>query len=287
MPTTVAMATGVPSAAQRSRVSRTSLTALSATVPLRLCLETCRGSARSRRRRSPPRARSAPSPARPPRSYRRPGRRPRRQPESAPSPRVWRQATSSARMATAISSCDDGPEVEPGRRADAQHGLLVEPAGAQLGEDGRGALRARHEPDVAGARAERGGKELLVAVAHGRDDDGVRPFDAVVADPPADGARERRRACARPGSRPRSRGVERELLARSAPRRPPPRRSRPPCGRAAARGRRARGAPRGRRSARSRRRRSSRVTRPSGVTSARSPRRAEAGRTTLTTVASA
>ncbi len=80
------------------------------------------------------------------------------------------------------------PEIEPRRRADAQDGLVVETRVAQRGQHRRGALRARHEPDVAGFGAEGVRERALVAVTHRRDDHGVRACDAVRLDAPADDA---------------------------------------------------------------------------------------------------
>ena len=174
------------------------------------------------------------------------------------SPRVCRQATSSARMATAISSCDDGPRSSPA-------GARTRRTDSSSEAAGRAARRARWWPAGRSPRGrrsrrrpERGREELLVAVAHRRDDDGVRALDAVVADAPADGARElgeRARRGALPHDRQERSGndgldqhLDHPFRGAAALHAGEPRLSR----------RRAPGAPRGRRSAPSRRRRSSR-----------------------------
>src|SRR5215207_3860415 len=93
-----------------------------------------------------------------------------------------------------------GAEVEAGGAADARDGCLVHAAGAESVEDDAGAPRARDEADVARASLERGLERVLVAVAHGRDDDRVGPVAQTLLDAPA----ERRRQLAQ---RPRGRAV--------------------------------------------------------------------------------
>ena len=104
------------------------------------------------------------------------------------------------------------PEVEPGRARTRSTASSSSPRARSSASTVGGPLRAGDEPDVAGSGAERRGEQLLVAVPHGRDDDRVRPLDAVVADPPAHGARERAeraRGRALPHDRQERRGDDR------------------------------------------------------------------------------
>ena len=180
-------------------------------------------------------------------------------------------------------------EVEPGRAADARERLLVEarsrgarPAPRRRASRSPRARRTRRPP--ASAACER----LLVALAHRRDDDRVGALA---------GARPRpaSRSCARARISVRAAGLSPTTARSGAGSLGSIEHLDRPLRRAAAldpddagpRRPRARRSPRGRPSARSTRRRPSRASAPSGVTIARSPLRAEAGRSTPTTVASA
>ena len=113
---------------------------------------------------------------------------------------LCRHATSSARIATAISSWLEGPRSRPAGAADPCECFLVEPGFAQRGEDCSPAARARDEADVAGGRSERrlerpSSSRPMVAITTAS-----APAESS-RDPPADAAREVGERARPPGSR--------------------------------------------------------------------------------------